>query len=150
MEQRFILSRQTDLKKIILFDIHNALVIDNTGAFTTHEALSRHLVSKLIKYCLPLPEKSSKYCTWRNSLQPDEINIFSAASCTTNAITPILKAVEDTLGRCQRTFGNHPCVYERPKSWWITCKKNRRGRAAALNMVLPKQALEVLLPNYRH
>jgi glyceraldehyde 3-phosphate dehydrogenase len=47
MEQRFILSRQTDLKKlIILFDIHNALVIDNTGAFTTHEALSRHLVSK--------------------------------------------------------------------------------------------------------
>jgi glyceraldehyde 3-phosphate dehydrogenase len=40
-----------------LFDIHNALVIDNTGAFTTHEALSRHLVSKeLIKYCLPLPE----------------------------------------------------------------------------------------------
>jgi glyceraldehyde 3-phosphate dehydrogenase len=41
-----------------LFDIHNALVIDNTGAFTTHEALSRHLVSKeLIKYCLPLPEK---------------------------------------------------------------------------------------------
>jgi hypothetical protein len=39
MEQRFILSRRTLKKLIILFDIHNALVIDNTGAFTTHEAL---------------------------------------------------------------------------------------------------------------
>jgi glyceraldehyde 3-phosphate dehydrogenase len=58
MEQRFILSRQTDLEiDYTLFDIHNALVIDNTGAFTTHEALSRHLVSKADKVLLTAPGK---------------------------------------------------------------------------------------------
>ena len=29
---------------------------------------------------------------------PDTVAIFSAASCTTNAITPVLKVIEDTLG----------------------------------------------------
>jgi glyceraldehyde-3-phosphate dehydrogenase/erythrose-4-phosphate dehydrogenase len=37
------------------------------------------------------------------------IDIFSAASWPTNAITPILKAIEDTLGVV--AFGNNSFVY---------------------------------------
>ncbi|MEO8516148.1 MAG: glyceraldehyde-3-phosphate dehydrogenase, partial [Flavobacterium sp.] len=84
------------------YEIHDALVIDNTGAFTTQEALARHLVSKGVdKVLLTAPGKGVPNIVHgvnQNEYNPDEVNIFSAASCTTNAITPILKAVEDTLG----------------------------------------------------
>ena len=79
-----------------LYGINNALVIDNTGAFTTHEALSRHLVSKgTDKVLLTAPGKGVPNIVHgvnQNEYNPDEINIFSAASCTTNAITPISKS----------------------------------------------------------
>jgi glyceraldehyde 3-phosphate dehydrogenase len=76
------------------------LVIDNTGAFTTKEALSRHLVSKERIIKLTAPGKGVPNIVHgvnQNEYNPDDLDIFSAASCT-NAITPILKAVEDTLG----------------------------------------------------
>jgi glyceraldehyde 3-phosphate dehydrogenase len=75
------------------------LLIDNTGAFTTKEALSRHLVSVGVdKVLLTAPVKVPNivHGVNQNEYNPDEIDI--AASCTTNAITPILKAIEDTLG----------------------------------------------------
>jgi glyceraldehyde 3-phosphate dehydrogenase len=76
------------------------LVIDNTGAFTTKEALSRHLVSGAHKVLLTAPGKGVPNIVHgvnQNEYNPDDLDIFSAAF-TTNAITPILKAVEDTLG----------------------------------------------------
>jgi glyceraldehyde 3-phosphate dehydrogenase len=84
------------------YGINDALVIDNTGAFTTEEALSRHLASKgTSKVLLTAPGKGMPNIVHgvnQNEYNPDEVNIFSAASCTTNAITPVLKAIEDTLG----------------------------------------------------
>jgi len=84
------------------YGIKDALVIDNTGAFTTEEALKRHLTSKGVdKVLLTAPGKGVPNIVHgvnHNDYNPDTVNIFSAASCTTNAITPILKAVEDTLG----------------------------------------------------
>ena len=85
------------------YGIEDALVIDNTGAFTTEEALKRHLSSKgADKVLLTAPGKGVPnivYGVNHEDYNPDEVNIFSAASCTTNAITPVLKAVEDTF-RC--------------------------------------------------
>lgn len=84
------------------YGINDALVIDNTGAFTTEEALKRHLTSKGVdKVLLTAPGKGVPnivYGVNHNDYNPDEVNIYSAASCTTNAITPILAAVEETLG----------------------------------------------------
>ena len=84
------------------YGIEDALVIDNTGAFTTEEALKRHLSSKgADKVLLTAPGKGVPnivYGVNHEDYNPDEVSIFSAASCTTNAITPVLKAVEDTLG----------------------------------------------------
>ena len=67
---------------------------------------------------------------------PDDLNIFSAASCTTNAITPILKAVEDTLGVVR---GHLETIHAYTNDQNLVDnmhKKYRRGRAAALNMVI--------------
>ncbi|WP_396142408.1 glyceraldehyde-3-phosphate dehydrogenase [Flavobacterium sp.] len=122
------------------FGIEDALVIDNTGAFTTEEALQRHLTSKGVdKVLLTAPGKGVPnivYGVNHDDYSPDEVSIFSAASCTTNAITPILKAVEDTLGVVK---GHLETIHAYTNDQNLVDnmhKKYRRGRAAALNMVI--------------
>ena len=122
------------------YGIKEALVIDNTGAFTTEEALKRHLVSKGVeKVLLTAPGKGIPnivYGVNHNDHNPDKVDIFSAASCTTNAITPILQAVEETLGVVK---GHLETIHAYTNDQNLVDnmhKKYRRGRAAALNMVI--------------
>lgn len=122
------------------YGIEDALVIDNTGAFTTQEQLARHLTSKGVdKVLLTAPGKGIPNIVHgvnQNEYNPDEVNIFSAASCTTNAITPILKAVEDTLGVVK---GHLETIHAYTNDQNLVDnmhKKYRRGRAAGLNMVI--------------
>jgi len=122
------------------FNINNALVIDNTGAFRDKEALSKHLKSKGVdKVLLTAPGKGVPnivYGVNHKEHDPDKVNIFSAASCTTNAITPILKAIEDSFGvksghlETIHAYTNDQNLVDNFHS------KYRRGRAAGLNMVI--------------
>ncbi|GGB75664.1 glyceraldehyde-3-phosphate dehydrogenase [Flavobacterium suaedae] len=122
------------------YGINNALVLDNTGAFKDEEALSRHLTSKGVdKVLLTAPGKGIPNIVHgvnQNEYNPDEVKIYSAASCTTNAITPVLKAIEDTLGiekghlETIHAYTNDQNLVDNMH------KKYRRGRAAALNMVI--------------
>ncbi|APG58961.1 glyceraldehyde-3-phosphate dehydrogenase [Christiangramia salexigens] len=122
------------------FGIKNALIIDNTGAFRDKEALSRHLKSKgASKVLLTAPGKGIPNIVHgvnQKEHNPDEIDIFSAASCTTNAITPVLKAMQDSLGVIHghletiHAYTNDQNLVDNMHS------KYRRGRAAALNMVI--------------
>ncbi|NBL64442.1 glyceraldehyde-3-phosphate dehydrogenase [Flavobacterium sp. NST-5] len=123
-----------------IYGINDALVIDNTGAFTTKEALERHLASKGVdKVLLTAPGKGIPNIVHGvNHLEynPDNVNIFSAASCTTNAITPVLKAIEDTLGVVK---GHLETIHAYTNDQNLVDnmhKKYRRGRAAGLNMVI--------------
>ncbi|RYJ41682.1 glyceraldehyde-3-phosphate dehydrogenase [Flavobacterium beibuense] len=122
------------------YGIENALLIDNTGAFTNEEALRRHLSSNGVeKVLLTAPGKGVPnivYGVNHNEYNPEEVDIYSAASCTTNAITPILKAVEDTLGVVK---GHLETIHAYTNDQNLVDnmhKKYRRGRAAALNMVI--------------
>ena len=122
------------------YGINNALIIDNTGAFRTKEQLERHLQAKgALKVLLTAPGKEvANIVHGVNHLEydPDETEIFSAASCTTNAITPILKAIEETLGiekghlETIHAYTNDQNLVDNMHG------KYRRGRAAALNMVI--------------
>ncbi|MEX2349438.1 MAG: glyceraldehyde-3-phosphate dehydrogenase [Flavobacteriaceae bacterium] len=122
------------------YGINNALVIDNTGAFRDEAALSRHLKSNgAAKVLLTAPGKGVPNIVHgvnQNNYKPDEVDIYSAASCTTNAITPVLKAIEDTFGIVQghletiHAYTNDQNLVDNMHS------KYRRGRAAALNMVI--------------
>lgn len=137
------------------YGINNALVIDNTGAFRDKTALSRHLKSKGIdKVLLTAPGKEVPNIVYGvNHLEnnPDGIAIFSAASCTTNAITPILKVVEDSFGiktghiETIHAYTNDQNLVDNFHS------KYRRGRAAGLNMVITEtgagSAVAKALPN---
>jgi glyceraldehyde 3-phosphate dehydrogenase len=122
------------------YGIEEALIIDNTGAFTTEEALNRHLSSKgADKVLLTAPGKGVPnivYGVNHEEYNPDVVTIFSAASCTTNAITPVLKAIEDTLGVVK---GHLETIHAYTNDQNLVDnmhKKYRRGRAAALNMVI--------------
>ena len=122
------------------YGIRDALVIDNTGAFRDKEALSRHLIGKGVsKVLLTAPGKGVPNIVHgvnHNEYDPDTIDIFSAASCTTNAITPVLKVLEDSFGIIS---GHLETIHAYTNDQNLVDnfhKKYRRGRAAALNMVI--------------
>jgi glyceraldehyde 3-phosphate dehydrogenase len=123
-----------------VYGIEEALILDNTGAFRDKNALERHLKSKgASKVLLTAPGKGVPNIVHgvnQNGYDLDEHDIFSAASCTTNAITPILKAIEDTFGienghlETIHAYTNDQNLVDNMH------KKYRRGRAAAINMVI--------------
>lgn len=122
------------------YDIDNALIIDNTGAFRDEEALSRHLTSKgADKVLLTAPGKGVPNIVHgvnQEDFDPANTSIWSAASCTTNAITPVLKVIEDAYGIVK---GHIETVHAYTNDQNLVDnmhKKYRRGRAAAMNMVI--------------
>ena len=138
------------------YGINNAMVIDNTGAFRDDEALKRHLASKGVdKVLLTAPGKGIPNIVYGvNHLEntPDKVDIFSAASCTTNAITPILKVMEDNYGVVS---GHLETIHAYTNDQNLVDNfhgKYRRGRAAALNMVITEtgagKAVSKALPSF--
>tara|TARA_Y100001978_G_scaffold198867_2_gene212123 strand:- start:909 stop:2363 length:1455 start_codon:yes stop_codon:yes gene_type:complete len=122
------------------YGINDALIIDNTGAFRDEAALSRHLQAKgAAKVLLTAPGKGVPNIVHgvnQMDFDPSEVNIFSAASCTTNAITPVLKVIEDAFG-VERGHIETVHAYTNDQNLVDNMhKKYRRGRAAALNMVI--------------
>ena len=122
------------------YGIANALVIDNTGAYRDEKGLGRHLLAQGIdKVLLTAPGKGVPNIVHGvNQLDydPDKVSIFSAASCTTNAITPVLKAVEDSFGV---KSGHIETIHAYTNDQNLLDnfhKKDRRGRSAAINMVI--------------
>ena len=120
--------------------IQNAIVIDNTGKWRDPEGLGLHLAAKgTSKALLTAPGKGSvKNVVFgvNEDIIADDDTILSAASCTTNAITPVLRAVLDEFG----IVGGHvETVHSYTNDQNLIDnyhKKTRRGRAAALNMVI--------------
>ncbi|MCA5004203.1 glyceraldehyde-3-phosphate dehydrogenase [Sphingobacterium bovistauri] len=122
------------------FNIHNALIIDNTGAFRDDEELARHLVSKgASQVLLTAPGKGIPnivYGVNTDMIDTENNMIFSAASCTTNAISPVLDVIHSRIGISQ---GHIETIHSYTNDQNLVDnmhKKSRRGRAAALNMVI--------------
>ena len=122
------------------YGIQNALIIDNTGVFTNREALSRHLQAKGVgKVLLTAPGKEIPNVVYginQGTLDVANENIFSAASCTTNAISPILKVVNDHFGVVKGHIETVHAYTNDQNLLDNMHKKPRRGRSAAVNMVI--------------
>ena len=136
------------------YGIDHAIVIDNTGVWRDTEGLAQHLESKGVeRVLLTAPGKGAvkDYVSGINSSELNESEkIISAASCTTNAIVPVLKAMNDQFGI---NHGHVETVHAYTPDQNLTDnyhKKNRRGRGAALNMVITEtgasSAIVKLLP----
>ncbi len=122
------------------YGINNALVIDNTGVFTNREALSRHLKAKgVAKVLLTAPGKEIPNIVYginQKELDVENETIFSAASCTTNAISPIIKVVNDHFGVVKGHIETVHAYTNDQNLLDNMHKKPRRGRSAAINMVI--------------
>jgi len=120
--------------------IDNALIIDNTGAFTNREALSRHLQSKgASRVLLTAPGKEIPNVVYginQGTLDIENEKIYSAASCTTNAISPILKVVNDEFGVVKGHIETVHAYTNDQNLLDNMHNKPRRGRSAAINMVI--------------
>ncbi|MGP0222987.1 glyceraldehyde-3-phosphate dehydrogenase [Paenarthrobacter sp. NCHU4564] len=122
------------------YGIKDALVVDNTGRWRDAAGLSQHLQSKgVARVLLTAPGKGELKNIVHGINQGDITNddkIVTAASCTTNAITPVLKAINDKFGiihghvETVHSFTNDQNLIDNFH------KGDRRGRSAALNMVI--------------
>ncbi|MDO6562502.1 glyceraldehyde-3-phosphate dehydrogenase [Amphritea sp. 1_MG-2023] len=121
------------------YGIDNALVLDNTGIWRDEAGLSLHLKSKgVAKVALTAPGKGIKNIVMgvNHGDIEDSDKILSAASCTTNAISPVLKAIDAKYGV---TNGHVETVHAYTNDQNLIDnyhKGDRRGRAAGLNMVI--------------
>jgi glyceraldehyde 3-phosphate dehydrogenase len=122
------------------YGIHNAIVIDNTGKWRDREGLGRHLkapgVSQVVLTAPGKGDIPNVVFGVNNELITSTESIFSAASCTTNAIVPVLKAVSDNFGivsghveTCHSYTNDQNLIDNYHKA-------DRRGRSAPLNMVI--------------
>jgi glyceraldehyde 3-phosphate dehydrogenase len=122
------------------YGIENAIIVDNTGVWRDEAGLSRHLQSKgAAKVILTAPGKGDLkniVAGINNDIIETTDTIISAASCTTNAIAPPLKAMDDEYGivaghvETVHAYTNDQNLIDNYHS------ASRRGRSAALNMVL--------------
>lgn len=123
------------------YGINDAIVIDNTGAWRDTTGLSKHLKAKgTSKVLLTAPGKDSipniVFGVNHEDFAPKEYQIFSAASCTTNAITPVLSVIQSKYGIVD---GHIETIHAYTNDQNLVDnyhKKYRRGRAAAINMVI--------------
>lgn len=129
------------------YGISNALLIDNTGVWRDRTNLSRHLKSKGIsKVLLTAPGKGDipniVHGVNNQGADIQKEDIWSAASCTTNAILPVLAVIHEKLGiqkghiETVHSYTNDQNLLDNIHS------KYRRGRSAALNLVITETGAE--------
>lgn len=122
------------------YDIRDAIVVDNTGRWRDEEGLSQHLRSTGVARVLLTAPGKSPLKNIVHGINDDTIDdadrILSAASCTTNAITPVLAAIDEAYGVVKghvetvHSFTNDQNLIDNFH------KGDRRGRSAVLNMVI--------------
>ena len=122
------------------YGIRDAVIVDNTGRWRDEEGLSQHLRSPGVARVLltapgKTPLKNIVHGINDSDITPED-RILSAASCTTNAITPVLKAIDEAYGVVR---GHVETVHSFTNDQNLTDnfhKGDRRGRSAVLNMVI--------------
>ncbi len=137
---RIIYSDAPETVDYTRYGIKDAILVDNTGKWRDRDGLGRHLKAKgIAKVVLTAPGKGTipniVYGVNNDLIAADE-TILSAASCTTNAIVPVLKAVNDGFGIVNghvetcHSYTNDQNLIDNYHN------KDRRGRGAPLNMVI--------------
>lgn len=132
------------------------IVLECTGFFTKREDAAKHITAGAKKVIVSAPGKDMD-ATVVHGVNSDVINadsqIISNASCTTNCLAPLAKAINDTVGiekgsmTTIHSYTNdqnlsdvyHPDLY-RARSATQSMIPTKTGAAAAVGLVLPELA----------
>ncbi|MBF6175078.1 glyceraldehyde-3-phosphate dehydrogenase [Nocardia blacklockiae] len=153
---RFIYSDDPTTVDYTAFGIDEAILIDNTGKWRDREGLSKHLRPGIAKVVLTAPGKGDVpnivHGVNHRGLDLSE-RIVSCASCTTNAIVPPLRAMDDEFGIVRghvetvHSFTNDQNLLDNYH------KADRRGRSAPFNLVLTetgaRSAVAKAMPDFK-
>ena len=140
VEVKIIYSNSPSEVDYTQYGINDAILVDNTGKWRDAEGLSTHLACPGIsKVILTAPGKGDMknivHGVNSHEILPTD-TIISAASCTTNAIAPPLKVLDDKFGvegghiETVHSYTNDQNLIDNYH------KGDRRGRSAPLNMVI--------------
>jgi len=115
------------------------VVIESTGFFTDAASAGKHVTAGAKKVIISAPAKNEDITIVmgvnHEDYDPAAHNIISNASCTTNCLAPMAKAIDDAFGierglmTTIHAYTNDQNVLDYPH------KDLRRARAAALNMI---------------
>ena len=125
---------------LLKYGIKDALLIDNTGIYKDYESLQQHLkikgITRVILTSPGIRIPNIVYGVNQADIDDNSDLIVSAASCTTNAIAPILKVIHDN-NKIQKGHIETIHAYTNDQNLLDNMHpKSRRGRSAAINMVI--------------
>lgn len=118
------------------------LVLECTGAFTSYEGANKHIIAGAKKVLISAPSKDDVptivYGVNEETIANSNSNIFSAASCTTNCLAPVLKVINDNIGIEKGFMSTIHAFTSDQDNLDNNHKKgiySRRGRACSENIV---------------
>jgi len=115
------------------------IVLECTGIFTARDAAAKHLAAGAKRVLISAPgkdaDKTIVYGVNDDTLTAEDI-VVSNASCTTNALAPVVKVLHETFG-IEKGFMTtiHAYTGDQPTLDAVHKKDFNRGRAAALSMI---------------
>ena len=137
---RFIYATDPGAIDYTVYGIQDALIVDSTGAWRDIVGLGRHLTSKGVSKILLTTSGKGEMKNIVSGVNSHTIEaddqLVAAASCTTNAIVPVLKAINDRFGIVHGHMETVHAYTDDQNLHDNTHSKERRGRSAPLNMVL--------------
>ncbi len=114
------------------------VVVECTGVFLTTETASKHLKGSVKKVIMSAPAKDDTP-TFVLDINTDKYNgeaVISNASCTTNALAPVCKILDDAFGIENGLMTTIHSYTNDQNLLDVKHKKDmRRARAAAVNMI---------------
>ncbi len=122
-------------------DLNIDLVLECTGAFTDYQGAHKHIQAGAKKVLISAPGKGDMKTVVYNvndSILDGSEQIVSAASCTTNCLAPVLKALEDAYGIEKGFMSTIHAFTNDQVTLDVTHKKGiyaRRGRSASQNII---------------
>ena len=116
------------------------LIIESTGVFVTEEGASKHIQAGAKKVLITAPGKGGNIGTYvmgvnHEEYDPDEYNIVSNASCTTNCLAPVVKVIHEHFGIIKGTMTTTHSYTGDQRLLDASHRDLRRARAAAINIV---------------
>lgn len=139
--KRIAVFSEKDPENLPWKDLNVDLVLECTGAFTSFEGANKHITAGAKKVLISAPSKDDVptivYGVNEETISANN-NIFSAASCTTNCLAPVLKVINDNIG-IEKGFMSTIHAYTSDQSNLDNTHKkgiySRRGRACSENIV---------------
>ena len=131
--------KERDPRQLPWAELKVDAVVESTGVFRAREQVAMHLQAGAKRAVLTVPAKDAIDCTVVLGVNEDRLRaehqIVSNASCTTNCLAPVAKALHDAFGiregviNTVHAYTNDQSLADVPHSDW------RRSRAAAENII---------------